>query len=49
MEEGLRNKVTHSKESKGIMYGKVLCQNIKMLLKHKLLLVKVGTLEGFLE
>ena len=49
MEEGLRNKVTHSKGSKRIMYGKVLCQNIKMLLKHKVLLVKVGTLEGFLE
>ena len=49
MEEGLRNKVTHSKGSKRITDGKVLCQSIKMLLKHKVLLVKVGTLEGFLE
>ena len=49
MEEGFRNKVTHSKGSKRITDGKVLCQSIKMLLKHKVLLVQVGTLEGFLE
>lgn len=46
--EDLRNKVTHSKGSKRITYGKVLCQSIRMLLKHKVLLVKVGTLEDSL-
>ena len=43
-------KVTHSKGSKRITYGKVLFQSIKTQFKSKfLLLVKVGSPEGFLE